>query len=136
MLLTLMYGKPLQWTSTPRIVFDQTPVEDIVYPLVPLLFLAVYVWFLSRIYLDKPLESLTVTEYTPADRAVMVAVVPPLLHKYMYDAVPPETLAVALPSELPLLALVLDIATDRGAGSVTVAEAVSQAPPLSVTVTM
>jgi hypothetical protein len=28
---TLMYGKPLQGTPNPRIVFDQTPVEDIVY---------------------------------------------------------------------------------------------------------
>ena len=25
----------------------------------PILFIVVYVWFLSRIYLDKPLESLT-----------------------------------------------------------------------------
>ena len=28
---TLMYGKPLQGTPNPQIVFDQTPVEDIVY---------------------------------------------------------------------------------------------------------
>jgi hypothetical protein len=28
---TLMYGKPLQGTPNPRIIFDQTPVEDIIY---------------------------------------------------------------------------------------------------------
>lgn len=28
---TLMYGKPLQGAPNPRIVFDQTPVEDIIY---------------------------------------------------------------------------------------------------------
>ncbi|MFQ5806230.1 MAG: hypothetical protein ACE5I3_07265 [Phycisphaerae bacterium] len=28
---TLMYGKPLQRTPNPRIIFDRTPVEDIVY---------------------------------------------------------------------------------------------------------
>ena len=28
---TLMFGKPLQGTPNPRIVFDQTPVEDIIY---------------------------------------------------------------------------------------------------------
>jgi hypothetical protein len=28
---TLMFGKPLQDTPNPKIIFDQTPVEDIVY---------------------------------------------------------------------------------------------------------
>jgi len=28
---TLMHGKPLQGTPNPRIIFDQTPVEDIIY---------------------------------------------------------------------------------------------------------
>jgi hypothetical protein len=30
-LSTLMYGKSLQGTPNPRIIFDQTPVEDIIY---------------------------------------------------------------------------------------------------------
>lgn len=28
---TLMYGKPLQGAPNPRIIFDQTPIEDIIY---------------------------------------------------------------------------------------------------------
>jgi hypothetical protein len=45
--------------------------------------------------------SVTVTTYTPDVKPLIVAVLPPLLHKYWYGAVPPVTTTVAPPSVPP-----------------------------------
>ena len=49
----------------------------------------------------QPLASDTVTRYVPCDKLVAVAEVCPLLHKYEYGVVPPDTVNDAEPVELP-----------------------------------
>ena len=71
-----------------------------------------------------PFSSVTVTVYVPATKPVAVAVVCPSLQEYVYAPVPPEGVAVAVPS-LPPLQLMLnppemevdmDVATDSATG--------------------
>jgi len=49
-----------------------------------------------------PVASVTVTVYEPAVKPVILASVEPLLHKYVYGAVPPVAVTLAEPSEPPL----------------------------------
>ena len=69
---------------------------------------------------------------------VFVAVELPLLHKYVYGAVPPEVPTVAEPVDPPLqLTLVLEeIEADKAVGSVTIVEAIMVHPVVSLMVTV
>ena len=50
----------------------------------------------------QPFESVTVAVYVPADKPLFDAVVFPLLHKYVYGAVPPLATTAAEPVDAPL----------------------------------
>ena len=50
----------------------------------------------------QPFKSVTVTMHTPAHKLSAVAVISPLLHKYIYPGVPPFAVTVAVPSHKPL----------------------------------
>ena len=52
--------------------------------------------------LVHPLLSVTVTLYVPAESDAMLVELDPLLQLYMYEAVPPDAVAEALPSVPPL----------------------------------
>jgi hypothetical protein len=88
----------------------------------------------------QPLLSVTVTVYRPAGRAVavMAVCIGELFHEYVYGAVPPAGIAVAVPVELPkqFTLVWLVVAVSAAAGWVTVAFAVVVHPLLSVTVTV
>ena len=57
-----------------------------------------------------PLASVTVTLYVPAASALRFCVVAPLLHKYVYGAVPPLAVTVAVPSVPPIVVTGVDVA--------------------------
>ena len=81
--------------------------------------------------------SVTVTLYTAAGSPVMVDVVAPLLHKYVYGAVPPDALAVAVPLFPPKqLTSVLEVFATSTGGWVMVVELVLVQLFRSVTVTV
>ena len=88
---------------------------------------------------EHPVASFTVTVYVPALRPVPIAFVPPVgAHDYVYGAVPPVALAVAVPVEPPLhstpvLPVILAVTAE---GCVTVTVAVSVHPLWSVTTTV
>jgi hypothetical protein len=83
-------------------------------------------------------NGVTVTEYVPAARLDKSSLVEPLDQRYVYAVVPPDTLRLAAPVELPkqrtLVPLML--AANAAAGSVIVTEAVVEHPLASVTVTV
>jgi hypothetical protein len=85
----------------------------------------------------QPFASVNVTEYVPAITPVILAVVAVLLHIYVYAIVPPVALAVAPPSLKPLQLTLLSncVEATNTAGSVTVTDALSVQPSLSVIVT-
>ena len=83
----------------------------------------------------QPFESVTVAVYVPADKPLFEAVVFPLLHKYVYGAVPPLATTAAEPVDAPLHVtfVPLQLATNN-VGCVTVYEQVAVHPFASVTV--
>jgi hypothetical protein len=85
----------------------------------------------------QPPVPVTVTRYCPADRFVAVGVVCPLLHKYVYGAVPftPVTVAVPLDSPLQLTLVLAVIVADIPVGSLNNTVASFVHPLLSVTTT-
>src|SRR5690242_7992905 len=52
-------------------------------------------------WIVHPLASVTVTEYVPGGKLIIVTAVLPLLHRYVYPGVPPPTFAVAVPLLAP-----------------------------------
>ena len=61
---------------------------------------------------EHPIISVTVQVYVPAGNAVAVAeVCPPGIHKYVNPPLPPDGVAVAVPSLLSQDALVPDVTT-------------------------
>ena len=71
----------------------------------------------------QPFASVTVTVYVPADRPVIVGVVsPPGVQEYEYGGVPPEAVAVAVPSPVsgPLSSVALAVTFKAEVGSVIV----------------
>ena len=49
----------------------------------------------------QPLASVTLTLYGPIAKLLRLAVVAPLLHKYVYGAVPPVAVTLAVPVVVP-----------------------------------
>jgi uncharacterized protein involved in outer membrane biogenesis len=81
--------------------------------------------------------SVTVTTYNPAVKPLIVAVLPPLLHKYWYGAVPPLTVTVAPPSVPPKQFTAVELAIRVSpAGAVIVALPVAVQLFASLTVTV
>ena len=79
-----------------------------------------------------PRASVIFTEYVPGNRATAVEVIWPALHRYVYGLVPPEGVAVAVPSPPPLhVTSVLLIELLSTAGSNIVTPPVSVAPQAS-----
>jgi hypothetical protein len=92
----------------------------------------------THTWAEHPLASVTVTQVFPAQRLFTVAVVAPLLHKKVYGAIPPATVTVALPLQIPApVALLLTVAVGTGpARFATVAVPVAEHPLASVAVTL
>jgi hypothetical protein len=86
----------------------------------------------------QPFASVTVTLYVPAPSAVIELPVLPLLHAYVYGAVPPVTLlTVTRPFVKPQVALVADsVAEDGPVVFETVALVETVQPLADVTVTV
>jgi hypothetical protein len=61
-----------------------------------------------------PLESVTTTLYAPGVNPLIVGVVAPLLHKYVYTPLPPLTVAITVPFANPHVVSV-DIIVQAGA---------------------
>ena len=51
----------------------------------------------AKLFLEQPLASVAVTVYVAAHNPVTAAVFIPLLHEYVYGAVPPVATALAIP---------------------------------------
>ena len=84
-----------------------------------------------------PLASVMVTVYVPAARFPISWMVSPLLHAYVYGAVPPPADELTEPSLIPLqLALAPDKLNDKALGSEIVAEVPVVHPLTSVTVAL
>lgn len=69
----------------------------------------------------QPFSSVTVTEYIPDVNPLMLEVVAPLLHKYVYPEVPPDAVTLAVPLLPPkqLTLVVLPLADNALAGWLT-----------------
>ena len=78
--------------------------------------------------------SVTVTVKLPAESPEMVAVVPPLLQRYVYGEVPPEGVAVAVPLPCPQSSSVAETETVGAPVEVRVTDKVSIHPLASVAV--
>ena len=50
---------------------------------------------------EQPLASVTVTQYVPAAKLDKSSLVAPLDQRYVYAVVPPDTVRLAAPVELP-----------------------------------
>ena len=85
-----------------------------------------------------PFASVTVTVSVPAHIAVSLAVVPPLVHEYVYVVVPPVVVTSAVPSHtVAHNGSVLEvIAAVKTAGSVKVIDTEATHPTASVTSTV
>ena len=83
------------------------------------------------------MASVTVTPYVPAARLDKSSLVAPLDQRYVYAVVPPLTLRLAAPVELPKQSTLvpLMLAASGLAGCVITTEAVVEQPLASVTVT-
>lgn len=68
---------------------------------------------------EHPFASVTVTVYVPGIKPVTALVVAPSLHKYAYGAVPPPTIAMAVPLGFWQLIFVVFIPTVKSDGSLT-----------------
>jgi hypothetical protein len=83
----------------------------------------------------QPFASVTVTVYVPDARFKADAPVAPLFHKYVYGAVPPFGVAVAVPFAFPLqVGLTPANVTLREVGSITIMFDVFEHPFASLTV--
>ena len=84
----------------------------------------------------QPLASFTVTVYVPGVNPVTALVVAPLLQMYVYGAVPPPTIATAVPVGFWHVTFVLLVPTVNWVGSaITTVHTVVQ-PLQSVTITV
>jgi hypothetical protein len=84
---------------------------------------------------EQPLLSVTTTLYVPAASPLIVAVIAPLLQKYVYPPEPPDAVTVALPLDCPQVALLLEIEHVGVPEADTIAEQLVVQPWLSVIIT-
>jgi hypothetical protein len=85
----------------------------------------------------QPFASVTVIWKLPAQRLVILAIVEPPVHKYVYGVTPPEGITVACPLQTPLQVTGNAAAVISSAlGCVMVTVAVTEQPVASVTVTV
>ena len=80
----------------------------------------------------QPLASVIFTVYNPEHKLSAVAVVSPLLHKYVYPGVPPVGASVAVPSHKLQVAPVIAAFAETGGVAVIVVVKVSVHPSESV----